>query len=107
MPLPYWLSDALLHADNAMVDTVLSAHEALGLAAWLPLSDKRGPLVRMKLRKQRELWFEVQRQRRRAPGLSTGKAVEAARKALNFPYQQRQAVAMFLEQDERQRARCV
>jgi hypothetical protein len=102
VPAPYWLADALLQVDRDLHNTTQSAHDLLGLAATLPLSDNRGPLARRGLRLQRDLWFEVQRQRRRAPGLSTSKAVEAARKALRFPYQQRQAVAMFERQDELQ-----
>ena len=99
VPMPYWLADALLQVDSELVNTMQSAHDLLGLGALLPMSANRGPLARRKLRLQRQLWLEVQRQRRAAPGMAKTKAEALARIALNFPYRQRQAVTMFDEQD--------
>jgi len=103
VPAPYWLADALLQADKLLHTTTQSAHEVLGLNTLLPLQATRGPLARRRLRLALQLWFEVQRQRRKSPGMSTARAVAAARKTLKFPYEQRASVTMFTEQDARQR----
>lgn len=103
VPAPYWLADALLQADKLLHATTQSAHELLGLNTLLPLQATRGPLARRRLGHAMQLWFEVQRQRRKSPGMSMARAVAAARAALDFPYQQRASVTMFTEQDARQR----
>lgn len=111
VPMPYWLADALLLLDNALHNTVQSAHTLLGLDDALPVGRKgrqHDRAVRIKLRQQRALWAEVTRLRAEAHAvgrrLPDTAAIGAAMKALRLHMSYGKARAMFKAQEKVQRA---